>query len=92
MDVGAKVTKTLAGTTDAERVFTPRWMTVHNFLSVALVAFGLIALPINSFLTVSGNCSYDVQHWRNYVLPHHICRIENNSILIETEHFSERAW
>ena len=61
MDVGAKVTKELVGPTDAEGVFTPRWMVIHNSLIYFLVALGLIALPLNCMLSVSGNCSYDVR-------------------------------
>ena len=41
MDIGKDVlTKTIIGTTDAEKVFTPWWITLHHYLVYTLVVLG----------------------------------------------------
>ena len=42
MDIGKDVlTKTIIGTTDAEKVFTPWWITLHHYLVYTLVVLGI---------------------------------------------------
>ena len=42
MDIGKDVlTKTIIGTTDAEKVFTPWWITLHHYLVYTLVVLGM---------------------------------------------------
>ena len=44
MDIGKDVlTKTIIGTTDAEKVFTPWWITLHHYLVYTLVVLGIIS-------------------------------------------------
>ena len=41
MDIGRDVlTRTLLGSTEAEKVFTPWWITVHHYLVYAIVILG----------------------------------------------------
>ena len=83
MDLGRDVlTKTLLGNSSAEQVFTPSWITFQHYLVYFLVVLGLIAIPINPTLSVQGNCSYKLSSPYNYVLPHKICRLENDTILV----------
>jgi len=104
MDIGKDVlTRTLLGSTEAEKVFTPWWITVHHYLVYSMVILGnlqalsrgnqcskgLIAVPINCMLGVNGNCSYKFSSRDNYVLPFGVCRVENSQILVEKEAFNE---
>ena len=44
MDIGKDVlTKTIIGTTDAEKVFTPWWITLHHYLVYTLVVLGIVS-------------------------------------------------
>ena len=46
MDIGKDVlTKTIIGTTDAEKVFTPWWITLHHYLVYTLVVLGKTFKP-----------------------------------------------
>ena len=83
MNIGPDVlTKTLMGNTSAEKVLTPWWITLQHYLVYFLVALGLIAVPINPTLSVLGNCSYNLSSPHNYLLPHRICRLENDTIVV----------
>ena len=83
MDIGRDVlTKSLIGNTCAEKVFTPWWITLQHYLVYFLVVLGLIAVPINPTLSVQGNCSYKLSSPYNYLLPHRICRLENDTIVV----------
>ena len=83
MNIGPDVlTKTLIGNTSAEKVLTPWWITLQHYLVYFLVALGLIAVPINPTLSVLGNCSYNLSSPHNYLLPHRICRLENDTIVV----------
>ena len=43
MDIGRDVlTRTLIGNTDAEKVFTPWWITLHHYLVYFLVVLGKV--------------------------------------------------
>ena len=83
MNIGPDIlTKTLMGNTSAEKVLTPWWITLQHYLVYFLVALGLIAVPINPTLSVLGNCSYNLSSPHNYLLPHRICRLENDTIVV----------
>ena len=121
MDIGKDVlTKTIIGTTDAEKVFTPWWITLHHYLVYTLVVLGiiisknydimrecslnylitiiaiskkygillilgLIAVPLNSMLSVNGNCSYSPSDHRNYIYPNRICKIDHKKSIVKVE-------
>ena len=115
MDIGKDVlTKTIIGTTDAEKVFTPWWITLHHYLVYTLVVLGktfkptlcdialkiksirilhililfttgLIAVPLNSMLSVNGNCSYDPSHHQNYIYPNRICKVDVDQSIVKIE-------
>ena len=51
-----------------------------------LIFSGLIALPINSMMSVTGNCSYKFDSPRNYLYRYNICRLENDTIIIENKY------
>ena len=119
MDIGKDVlTKTIIGTTDAEKVFTPWWITLHHYLVYTLVVLGtfifydlkwcdsikypnyksnnlliyeiililgLIAVPLNSMLSVNGNCSYSPSDHRNYIYPNRICKIDYKQSTVKVE-------
>ena len=44
---------------------------------------GLIAVPINSMMSVTGNCSYKIDDVENYVLPNGVCRLDNDRFVIQ---------
>ncbi|TRY73244.1 hypothetical protein TCAL_07398 [Tigriopus californicus] len=88
MDIGRDVlTRTLLGSTDSEKVFTPWWITAHHYLVYTIVILGLVAVPINSMLAVHGNCAYKYDSTDNYVLPYQLCRIDpqTGQLILETK-------
>jgi hypothetical protein len=51
MDIGRDVlTRTLIGSTDSEKVFTPWWVTLHHYLVYTLVILGRIQTNTNVFV------------------------------------------
>ena len=54
---------------------------------------GLIAVPLNSMLSVNGNCSYDPSHHQNYIYPNRICKVhvEQSIVKIEKRHCTPRV-
>ena len=51
MDIGKDVlTKTIIGTTDAEKVFTPWWITLHHYLVYTLVVTHISIVAITLYL------------------------------------------
>ena len=93
MDLGRDVlTRTLIGNTDAEKVFTTWWVTLHHYLVYFLVILGLIAIPLDSMLSVNGNCSYKFDSTDNYLLPGGVCRIENRTIVVEHKVTKQDTW
>ncbi len=47
-----------------------------SLVTIKTLHTGLIAVPINSMMSVNGNCSYKFSSPHNYVLPHGICKIK----------------
>ena len=49
---------------------------------------GLIAVPINCMMSVTGNCSY--KYDKNYVLPNYTCRLEkdNTTFVVQEKYAS----
>ena len=100
MDLGRDVvTQALIGNTEAEKVFTPWWISLQHYMVYFLVVLGknfsisslffkkkslflgLIAVPLNSMMGNNGNCYYKYDSPTNYLLPHKICRLENDTIV-----------
>ena len=53
MDIGKDVlTKTIIGTTDAEKVFTPWWITLHHYLVYTLVVLGIFLFTIKEMFKI----------------------------------------
>ena len=54
---------------------------------------GLIAVPLNSMLSVNGNCSYDPSHYQNYIYPNRICKVhvDQSIVKIERRHCTPRV-
>ena len=64
MDIGKDVlTKTIIGTTDAEKVFTPWWITLHHYLVYTLVVLGII---ISKNYDIMRECSLSDNNYSNF--------------------------
>ena len=48
-------------------------------------SIGLIAVPLNSMLSVNGNCSYNPSDHQNYIYPNRICKIDHENSIIKVE-------
>ena len=47
---------------------------------------GLIAIPVSPMIMITGNCSYKFDSPENYILPYYLCRLENDTVIVEDKY------
>ena len=60
----------------------------YMYFNKNILFSGLIAVPINCMMSVTGNCSY--KYDKNYVLPNYTCRLEkdNTTFVVQEKYAS----